>query len=98
MPGHSQAGRERGCHVRHKLRRTAECQLDSKAGQQMAGTAGYSAVKNVSNDRCLQSFKGFFVLENGERVEQSLRRMFMHSVARIDDRDVEMRSHQVRSA
>jgi hypothetical protein len=98
VPGHSQAGRECGGDVGHKLRRTAKRQLDSEAGEQMAGTAGDAAVKNVSDDRGLQSFERFLVLENRERVEQSLGGMFMHAVAGIDHGDVEMRSHQVRSA
>src|SRR5579862_3215831 len=64
----------------------------------MAGTACHAAMKNVSNDCGLQPFERFFVFENSERVEQSLRWMFMHAIARVDYGDVEMRSHQVRGA
>src|SRR6516165_6428941 len=62
----------------------------------MASAARDPAMEDIADDGGLEPLQGFFALENRQRIEQSLRRMLMHSIAGVDDRDIEMHGHQVR--
>ena len=62
----------------------------------MAGRARDPAVEDVPNDRDLQTLERFLMLQDGEGVEQGLRRMLVHSVTGIDDGNIEVLRHQVR--
>ena len=53
---------------------------------------------DIADDRDLQALERFLVLQDGEGIEQSLRRMLVHAVAGIDDGNVEVLRHQVRRA
>ena len=64
----------------------------------MAGAARHTAVDDVANDRRLQPLERLLVLQDREGVEQCLRGMFVHAVPGVNDGDVEMPRHQVRSA
>ena len=50
--------------------------------------ARHARMQNVPDDRDFQTFDAAFVLANGERVEERLRRMFVRAVARIHNRGV----------
>src|ERR1700677_4914009 len=68
MESRSQRNRK----FRYELGRAAEGYFHSQLAQQMAGGAGYAAVRDISNDRDTQVFKGFFMFQNREGVEQGL--------------------------
>ena len=55
-------------------------------------------MKYVADDRRLQAVQRFLVFQNRDGIQQCLRGMLMHTVAGVDDGNIEMASHQVRSA
>ena len=52
-------------------------------------------MKNVAADRDRQSVDPALVATDGQRIQQSLRRMFVRAVARVDDRAVDFSREQV---
>src|SRR5580692_7266732 len=64
----------------------------------MTSAARHTAMKNIADDGGLQALQRLLMLQDRERIEQSLRRMLVHAVSRVNDGDVEMLCHQVRRA
>src|SRR5271163_1487011 len=64
----------------------------------MAGGARHAAVKDVADNRHLQTFEGLLVAQNGVGIEQSLRGMLVEPVSGIDDGNVKVLCHDVRRA
>jgi len=75
--------------LRHERGRAAKCHLRAEFRQRPDIRARHAAVKDVAENRHVQPGDFFFVLTNGERVEQRLRRMFVRAVAGVDDAGVD---------
>src|ERR1700722_16352187 len=96
MPSNAKARGQRSGDVGSELRWSTQSQLHSELGQQVAGAAGDTTVKNVTDDGGLQAFERLLVFQDSDGVEQRLRRVLMHAVPSVDDGDIEMAGHQVR--
>src|SRR2546425_933927 len=64
--------------------RTAYPDVGVKLGQQVNVRSQHAAVQQISDDRDLQPGDPFLALADGERVEESLRRVLVGPVARVD--------------
>ena len=71
---------------RHQRRRAAQADVRAHRLQQQDVRAQHAAVQQVADDRNPQPGEPAFVLADGERVEQRLRRMLVHPVAGVDHR------------
>ena len=83
---------------RQELGRPAERDARRELAEQVNGGARHPAVINVAHDSHLQALQRFFVAQDGVGIEQRLRGMLVHSVARVDHRDVQVFCHQRRCA
>ena len=95
MPRYVNARRKCGRNLRHQFRGTTERHPDSHSREQITSAACHTAMKDVANDRCLQPFERFLVLQNRQGVEQSLGRMLVHPITGIDDWYVKMPRHEM---
>ena len=59
-------------------------------------TGGHTAMKYVADNRDPKILQSFLVLQDRVCVEQSLRRVLMHSIAGIDHGYIEVLRHQQR--
>ncbi len=98
VAGYAHAGREGRGNVGHQFRRTAKNNLHAEFAEQMTRRPRHAAVKDVADNRDLQTFESFLVAQNCVRIEQRLRRMLVQSVSGVDDGHVEVLRHQVGSA
>src|SRR5204863_6170298 len=84
MPRYVNARRKCGRNLRHQFRGTTERHPDSHSREQITSAACHTAMKDVANDRCLQPFERFLVLQNCQGVEMCLGRMLVHPITGID--------------
>ena len=90
--------RERFEFRRHPHPRAAERDPRAKLAEQINIRTRHAAVQNIAQNRDVPAFELPFAIANRERVEQSLRRMFMRAVARIHHRNFQALGHEFRSA
>src|SRR5579872_1355399 len=83
-------------HLGHELRRTAERDLHTESRKQVTSAASYPAMEDVSDDGGMKTIERLFVSENGDCIQQRLRWMFVHPIARVDDGNVDVTGHEVR--
>src|ERR1700676_4157259 len=61
----------------------------------MARRPRHAAVKDVADNRNLQTFEGFLVAQNCVSIEQRLRGMLVQSISSVDDGHVDVLRHDV---
>ncbi len=92
--GDMQAGSQAGGDFGQELGRATKGEARSKFTQEVNGGTGHPAVIDVAHNGHLERFQRLLVAQDGVGVEQSLRGMFVHAVAGVDDRNIEVFRHQ----
>ncbi len=82
----------------HPHRRSAKCEAASELAEKMNVRARHAGMRDVAEDGDIQIVEGSLAIANGEGIEQTLRRVLVRAVPRVDHGDFQVAGDKIGGA